>query len=327
MAQVVNEMIRGELTGRRNRLQLAVAESADGEFTRLLSEVDAALERLDKGSYGLCETCHDPIETDRLLADPIARFCLDHLTSSQQHALEEDLNLAVRIQRGLLPAAHLHHGGWEAAYHYEPMGAVSGDYCDLLPQEDGRLFFALGDVSGKGVAASMLMAHLNAMFRTLIPMDLPLQELLERASRVFCESTLPGHYATLACGWAFPSGELELCSAGHPPSLLVRKAGVTEVRTQGLPLGLFCQESFVPAKLALNPGEALLLYSDGLTEAEDPQGAEFGRERLSALAEGSYGLPPQGLVDACVKGARSHQKGAPKSDDLTVMAMRYGGAR
>ncbi len=327
MARVVNEMIRGELNGRRQQLQLAVAERPGGELERLLSEVDAALQRLDGDSYGLCETCHEPIETDRLMADPLARFCLDHLTSSEQRALEEDLTLAARIQRGLLPASPLRHGGWDVAYTYEPLGAVSGDYCDLLPQPDGRLFFALGDVSGKGVAASMLMAHLNAMFRTLIPMELPLGELLERASRVFCESTLPSHYATLVCGWALASGEVELCGAGHPPSLIVREDGVQETAAQGLPLGLFCQESFAPARLSLRPGDTLLLYSDGLTEAEDPGGAEFGRAGLSALAAKSRGLGPEGLVNACVKGARAHQKGAPRHDDLTVMAMRYGTGR
>jgi len=324
MAQVVSAMIREELNERRVQLKLAVAERPDDQLTRLLSEVDAALERLETGTYGLCEVCHDPIEAETLLADPLARFCIDHLTPSQQKALEEDLNLAAQIQRGLLPAAQLRHGGWEVAYRYEPLGAVSGDYCDLLPQPDGRLFFALGDVSGKGVAASMLMAHLNAMFRTLIPMDLPLEQLLERASRVFCESTLPTHYATLACGWAHPSGAVQLCSAGHPPSLLVRGAEISDVRTQGLPLGLFCQEEFAPATLALQPGETLLLYSDGLTEAEDPQEVGFGLERLRALAARNATLPPDGLVQACVHGARAHQKGAPKGDDLTVMAMRYG---
>lgn len=325
MVQVVNAMVREQLNDRRQQLQLAVAERADDQLIRLLSEVDAALGRLDAGSYGLCEVCHDPIEPETLLADPLARFCIDHLTPAQQRALEEDLRLAAKIQRGLLPAPDLRHGGWEVAYRYEPLGTVSGDYCDLLPQPDGRLFFAVGDVSGKGVAASMLMAHLNAMFRSLIPMDLPLEELLARASRVFCESTLPSHYATLACGWARPSGEVELCSAGHPPSLLVRPSGVEEIRAHGLPLGLFCQEDFAPARLTVRRGESLLLYSDGLTEAADLQEVEFGMDRLRALALQGAGLAPDALVAACLHSARAHQGAAPGADDLTVMALRFGG--
>jgi len=328
MPQVIQSMIRDELSSRRIKLERAVASaSEDGELTRLLSEVDAALERLQTGRYGLCETCHDPIETDRLMADPITRFCLDHLTSSEQKALQEDLDLAARIQKGLLPASGLRHGGWDVTYHYEPLGPVSGDYCDLLPKEDGRLFFALGDAAGKGVAASMLMAHLNAMFRTLIEVDLPLEDMLERASRVFCESTLPTHYATLTCGWARPSGELVICSAGHPPSILLAGRGATEVWAQGLPLGLFCQERFKPVSLALEPGDTLLMYSDGLTEARDAAGEEFGRERLLALAAESSALSPEKLVAACVRGARGHQKGAPRTDDLTVMALRWSPSR
>jgi sigma-B regulation protein RsbU (phosphoserine phosphatase) len=327
MPQVIQSMIRDELTSRRSRLERAVAVAGeDRELSRLLSEVDTALQRLEKGSYGLCETCHDPIEPDRLMADPLTRFCLDHLTSSEQKALEEDLDLAARIQKGLLPAPDLRHGNWEVAYHYEPLGPVSGDYCDLLPKEDGRLFFALGDAAGKGVAASMLMAHLNAMFRTLIEVDLPLEDMLERASRVFCESTLPTHYATLTCGWAQPSGELVICSAGHPPSILLRKSGASEVWAQGLPLGLFCQECFKPVNVTLEPGDALLLYSDGLTEARDAVGEEFGRERLRTLVEKSSGLSPRELVASCVRGARVHQKGAKRTDDLTVMAMRWSPA-
>lgn len=324
MPHVIQSMIRDELINRRVKLEGAVAAaSGDKALLRLLSEVDAALERLRTGSFGLCETCHDPIEPDRLMADPLTRFCLDHLTSSEQKALEEDLDLAARIQKGLLPASDLRHGGWEAAYHYEPLGPVSGDYCDLLPKEDGRLFFALGDAAGKGVAASMLMAHLNAMFRTLIALDLPLEDMLERASRVFCESTLPTHFATLACGWASPSGELVICSAGHPPSILLAKSGSKEVSARGLPLGLFCQESFEPVNLALEPGDTLLLYSDGLTEARDAADEEFGRERLMSLAASCFGRPPREVVDSCVHGSRDHQMGAPRTDDLTVMALRW----
>src|SRR6185369_2759205 len=112
------------------------------------------------GTYGYCEVCKDPIEADRLLADPILRFCIDHLTPAQQHDLQEDLKLAARIQKGLLPQA-ISFDGWEVCYHYEPAGVVSGDYCDLIPSQSGDLYFVVGDVSGKGVPASMLMAHLH----------------------------------------------------------------------------------------------------------------------------------------------------------------------
>src|SRR5207249_11064553 len=129
------------------------------------------------------------------------------------------LELASRIQRELLPKPDLHVDGWQVAYHYQPAGPVSGDYCDLIRAESGDMYFLVGDVAGKGVAAAMLMSHLSALLRTLISLGLPLDQLMERASRVFCESTLPMHYATLVCGRATRSGAMELCDAGHPPPL------------------------------------------------------------------------------------------------------------
>jgi sigma-B regulation protein RsbU (phosphoserine phosphatase) len=107
---------------------------------------------MDMGAYGLCETCHEPVEPERLVADPLLRFCISHLSAEQQEALQQDIELAVRIQTSLLPSRHLRSGGWEACYHYEAAGPVGGDYCDLIAPASGGMLFMIGDVSGKGVA-------------------------------------------------------------------------------------------------------------------------------------------------------------------------------
>ncbi len=311
-------IFRDQLLDRRRRLDSAPAAV---DVARLLKEVDEALSRIDVGAFGLCETCHDPVEADRLLADPLTRFCLDHLTPIEQRALEQDLELASRIQRGLLPSSETRYDGWDIAYHYEPAGPVSGDYCDLMCGRDGALYFALGDVAGKGVAAAMLMSHLSAMLRALVSVELPLAALMERASRVFSESTLPTHYATLVCGRASASGEVEICNAGHPPPLVVREQGITAIDATGLPIGMFSSERFSARAVHLAAGESLLLYSDGLLEAESPGGAEYGLERLSALAASGVRLAPSALVGACVRDVTAF-RGAKVSDDLTVMAIR-----
>jgi phosphoserine phosphatase RsbU/P len=314
-------IFRDQLLNRRRRLESAAASPAAGDVPRLLEEVDEALRRIDVGMFGLCETCREPVEADRLLADPLTRFCLDHLTPVEQRALEQDLALASRIQRGLLPKSETRYDGWDFAYHYEPAGPVSGDYCDLIYGSDGALYFALGDVAGKGVAAAMLMSHLSALLRTLISVGMPLEALMERASRVFCESTLPTHYATLVCGRASASGEVEICNAGHPPPLVLREQGITAIDATGLPIGMFSSERFSSRAVHLAPGESLLLYSDGLLEAESPGGAEYGLERLSALAASAVRLAPSAVVDACVRDVIAF-RGAKASDDLTVMAVR-----
>jgi sigma-B regulation protein RsbU (phosphoserine phosphatase) len=199
------------------------------------------------------------------------------------------------------------------AYHYEPAGIVSGDYCDLVTAESGDFYFILGDVTGKGVAASMLMVHLHAMFRTLIPMRLPLRELVERASRVFCESTLPTHYATL---------DVEVCNAGHLPPLLIGPGKVLPLDPTGLPLGAFCDEEFATSRIRVEPGEALLLYTDGLSEARDRNGRMYGNERIQGLAQGQHEKRPQDLIGFCLKDLSAFRKDVPAGDDLTIMAVR-----
>jgi sigma-B regulation protein RsbU (phosphoserine phosphatase) len=249
------------------------------------------------------------------------RLCLDHLTGPQQRALEQDLELAARIQAGLLPRPGIVAGGWRAEFHYEPAGTVSGDYCDLISAADGGLYFMLGDVSGKGVAASMLMAHLHAMFRTLSGVGLPLVQMVERASRVFCESTLASHYATLVCGCADNNGEVELCNAGHPAPLLVQGSDVRPIHATGLPLGMFCGEEFTSEKLRLEKGDLLFLFTDGLTEAQDERGIEFGIQPVIEVLRAQHSRSASGLVHSCVSEVSGYRSGRPVNDDLTLMAI------
>jgi phosphoserine phosphatase RsbU/P len=323
MATQLDDMMRNQLLQRRERLEAAtMAAPIHEDLSNLLQEVDAALERLSAGTFGLCEVCHDPIEPERLVADPVVRFCLDHLSPAQQRALEKDLELAARIQSGLLPKQVMSFDGWEASYHYEPAGTISGDYCDLVSVEGGDLYFTLGDVSGKGVAASMLMAQLHAMFRTLISVGLPLNQLVERASHVFCETTLPTHYATLVCGRASSSGEVELCNAGHLPPLLIHDREVTPIKATGLPVGVFCNQQFSSTRLKLVPDDILLLFTDGVSEAQNKAGDEYGMERISRLAGDNRAHAVKDLVGACLRDLSTFRAGAPRTDDLAIMAIR-----
>jgi len=313
--------VRDQLVDRRQKLEGAVATlGRDGDVMRLLQEVDAALSRIDHGVFGLCETCRDPIEPDRLLADPLARFCLDHLTPVEQRALQHDLDLASRIQRELLPKADVRLDGWEVAYHYQPAGPVSGDYCDLIPGHENQVYFLIGDVAGKGVAAAMLMSHLSAMLRTLVTIGLPLSQVMERASRVFCESTLPTHYATLVCGRATASGEIEVCNAGHPPPLLVHEGRIERLDATGLPIGMFCSERFSSRVVQLDHGDTLLFYTDGLVEAQNAAGVEYGIDRLAALTA-SGRRRPQAAVDACLHDLMAFRGAGGADDDLTILAI------
>jgi phosphoserine phosphatase RsbU/P len=314
--------LRTELEQRRERLHAALnSPAADDSVSQLLTAVDDALRRIDQGTFGLCETCHDSVEPERLLTDPLVRFCLDHLTNAEQRALESDLSLAANIQRALLPNPGLAPRGWDVRFHYQPAGMVSGDYCDLVETDRGLLFM-LGDVSGKGVAASMIMSHLHATFRSLAEASLPLDRMVEDANRIFCESTLAGQFATLVVGRAAHDGSVEFVSAGHLPLLHIHAHGVAPKDSTGVPLGMFCGARFPVHRLTLTHGDTVFLYTDGLTEALNRAGQEYGLQRIRALAARHVGKAPDGLISECLADLVSFGEGVKQTDDLTLLVVR-----
>jgi sigma-B regulation protein RsbU (phosphoserine phosphatase) len=254
-------------------------------------------------------------------ASSAKRLRLDALTKQERNVLEEDLQLVMEVQRGLLPQTNFAASGWHTSYCYEAAGLVSGDYCDVVDGGAAGLYFMVGDVCGKGVAASFLMAHLHATFRTLIPMELPVKVMLEQASRVLRATTLPMHYATLICGRAQANGTVEICNSGHPLPLLVRDGGVMIVEESGRPFGMFCEEEFSVAEVSLNPGESLVLYSDGVSEAVDIFGAEYGSNRLRQVVGDRHPMYPSALVAACREDVVSFCRGAERTDDLTIFVL------
>jgi sigma-B regulation protein RsbU (phosphoserine phosphatase) len=321
MADPLHLALRTQLLHRKKALAAAVAREPVAQFVELLHEVDAALNRLASGTYGICEVCHEPVEDQQLLADPLVRFCLDHLGPKEQAALERDLELAAQIQKRLLPKCDFGCNGWQVAYHYRPLGVVSGDYCDLVIGPEEQLYFMIGDVAGKGVAAAMLMANLSAIFRALIPLGLPLAELMERANRIFTGSTLPTQFATLTCGRAFAGGALELCSAGHVPALVITQDAVRSVDSNGLPIGLFAEQKFTTSVFQIDAGSSVVLFSDGVSEARVEE-EDYGYERIATAAMRSTGRTPAEILADCVRDLETFLGCAPLFDDQTLMVLR-----
>ncbi len=315
---------RKDLKRQQGRLRATLAERTDAKLERLLAEVEHALGQIDSGSYGICETCHDPIETTTLAADPLIRYCLDHLSEPERRRLESDLELATRVQSRLLPEPRLRVGGWEVAYRYEPMGPVGGDYCDVVRASGEDFFFFLGDVSGKGVATSLLAAQLHGLFRTLVALDLRFEAMVEHANRIFCENILSGHFATLVCGRASASGAVDFINAGHPSPVLVRAGQAVTLEAGGHPLGLFSDGGYHAERIELLPSDSLLLYTDGLSEAASPSSEEYGADRAARVAAGTH-ADAEPVVRACVADVAAFRSSAPREDDLTVMVLRRAG--
>jgi sigma-B regulation protein RsbU (phosphoserine phosphatase) len=315
--------VREQLLAGRARLTDVVGEAAGERMLQLLAEVDGALQRIDHGTFGVCEICHGTVEEERLRENPLARVCLDCLTPKQQRALEYDLELAAQIQKGLLPPADFCVENWDISYHYQPAGVVGGDYCDLIAGNDGELYFLMADVSGKGVAAAMLSANLRAVFRSLVPVGLSTGELMSRANRLFRQSALPMQYATLVCGKTSPAGDLEIVNAGHLPVLLSGCSKSARFESTNPPLGLFDDQEFIATTTKLEPGDTLVLYTDGISEAENDGGDEYGLERLQQLVAEHGSACPATLIDACKEHLSGFRGSRERFDDETLLAIQY----
>jgi sigma-B regulation protein RsbU (phosphoserine phosphatase) len=315
--------VREQLLAGRARLSEVVGENESERLLNLLEEVDSALHRIDHGTFGVCEICQGTVEDDRLRDNPLARVCLDCLTPKQQRALEYDLELAAQIQKGLLPPCDVAFPGWDISYHYQPAGVVGGDYCDLIGGNDGELHFVMADVSGKGVAAAMLSSNLRAIFRSLIPVGLSTAELMSRANQLFRQSALDTQYATMAFGKTTPAGDLEIVNAGHLPVMLASASGTKLLESTGHPLGMFDDQHFIAARTQMHAGDTLVLYTDGVSEAENDGGDEYGVARLQAVIEQHCGGCPTKLVDAFKQHLDGFRGRRERFDDETLLAIQY----
>jgi sigma-B regulation protein RsbU (phosphoserine phosphatase) len=237
--------------------------------------------------------------------------------------LQAQLDLARQVQLRLLPDRRCCISDWEVAFSYESAGFVSGDYVDLIPAGADAFYFALGDVSGKGVAASMLMSHLHATLRTLLPSNRTIEEVVTAASSTFCQSALPAQFATLVLGKADRSGNVELVNAGHNPVLLVEGADVEIIAAASLPLGMFCATDFTSVRRSVSAESTLFLYSDGITESTDDTGDEFDLNRLTDTLLQSRNRLPSELVETIQRTIIDFTDGAQPSDDRTMLALRW----
>jgi sigma-B regulation protein RsbU (phosphoserine phosphatase) len=320
---LVEERIRERLHAKREQLAELAVERNSEQLVDLLRRVDGVLSAIDVGDWGTCTVCHEAIREERLVEDPLVKICIECLSDEERQSLQRDLEAAARVQRSLLPPPRLAHDGWDVAFLWEPRGLVSGDHVDLVRAQrpDEPLHLLLGDVMGKGVAASFLQSHLHALFRATAAPDVPLGDLLARVNRLFFESTAGASYASMVAARLFPDGRVELANAGHPRPLLADARGVRPVEGSGFPLGLFATGSYGTRELVLQPGETLLVYTDGFTEAMVGD-EEFGVGRAAAALRRAAKLAPDALLGAVRGEMDAFLDGHPRNDDLTLLALR-----
>jgi serine phosphatase RsbU (regulator of sigma subunit) len=245
------------------------------------------------------------------------------LNANEQRALEQDIDLAGRMQQILLPKNNFVMNNWQIYYHYQAAGPVSGDYCDVveLKDEQRNMLAIVGDVSGKGIAASMLMMHLHAMFHSMIEFNFSVNKLVERANRLLCESTLSSHYSTLICSRLSVDGGIEMCNAGHCPPFLFQDGLVQKIEATGLPIGLLSEGQYAVKNYKLKPGESIFFYSDGLSEAQK-EGEEYGIDRIGEILNQFQNLSAAQLVGMVLEDLSSFLDGDTRNDDLTIMVVK-----
>jgi phosphoserine phosphatase RsbU/P len=293
-----------------------------------IRSIDGALVKADCGTLGTCQVCCERVETRLLEMDYTACVCLDHLTELEQRQLESELELSQEVQRALLPQQPPDIPGVEISAFSRPAQILGGDMFDFLQYRDGAPAIVIGDVAGHGVSAGLLMASVQAALRTVIPESTSPDEALGRINRFFSHNIRFTTFVTLFLARPDLDNRILFYSnAGHNPPLLYSAkhagaGGIAWLRPTGAAIGLV--EDFRPglASLQLTPGDVLLLYTDGITEALDDQGQPFGEDGLAGVMQQSSGLTASEIAQRLWSALQDHIGSAPLADDATLVAAR-----
>ncbi|HVN33201.1 MAG TPA: PP2C family protein-serine/threonine phosphatase [Thermoanaerobaculaceae bacterium] len=235
--------------------------------------------------------------------------------------VRDELEVARQLQRDLLPSTAPDLPGYRIAHSYRTANEIGGDYYDFLPLPDGRFVLVIGDASGHGMAAGLLMAIANAALKLAIEVDPSPERVAALLNRVLCRTGDRRAFMSLFYGLLTPAtGQLEYVCAGHPFPLLRRASGeVEELGRGGLPLGIREVVELARAQVTLAPHDLLVLYSDGLPEAVNVTGEAFGFETLRTLIRTE--AEPQAIHDRFLRALTTHIAGEPLTDDVSIVVV------
>ena len=247
--------------------------------------------------------------------------------------LKRELETARAIQVRLLPTSEPVVTGFQVVGASIPSREIGGDYFDFLAQGDDEIGIAIGDVSGKGMPAALLMSNLQASLHGQVLHPGTVSGVVERVNDLMVKSTDPHMFATFFYGLLnVPNATFTCTNAGHNPPILLRASGeIEELTTGGLLLGMLGEQVYQQDTVSLAPGEVIVLYTDGITEAvgpaadEDDYDAMFGEEALYEVLRRNRHLPAAGIKDAILDAVSSHTSGVTQSDDITLVVIRRQG--
>ena len=264
----------------------------------------------------------DTLSAEAALAIENARLYRETLDKAKY---EQELKVAAAIQQSLLPIANREGAFFSTAAASIACRAVGGDFYDYVDLTTSQFGFIVGDVAGKGSPAALLAAAVLGMFSAEATYQASAAPLMARLNRGLFRRAIEARFLTSFYGMLSPDGSFTYCNAGHNAPLLVTAAGIRRLETGGVVLGLFDHAQFEEETLRLQPGDLIVLFSDGVTEAMNSESEEFTDDRLIACANAHLGETPQQVLDALLADVHAFCAGEPQSDDVTAVLVRYNG--
>jgi len=270
---------------------------------------------------------------DRQILDALAADAASILDNArlvererERQRLEQEINIARDIQQALLPKNFKDYPHLAVSGVNFPCLSVGGDYFDVFPLDEKRTAFLLADVSGKGLGAALLTTMLQGALSGMTLGTDPARTF-NHVNRFLCDHAEVGRYATMFFGILDVAGKLEFINAGHPSPILMRQGRAEEAFTEGsFPVGLVPEAEFATATLQLEPNDTLFLFSDGVTEAMDPDEQLYGVPRLVEVLQGKTDLPLDEIQKTVLESVENFARGARQADDVTMLVVRYRAA-
>jgi sigma-B regulation protein RsbU (phosphoserine phosphatase) len=237
--------------------------------------------------------------------------------------MQEDLRAAYKLQSVLLPRAVPHFPGLEASLRLRPAREITGDLYDFFEQGGEYSLIAFGDVSGKGAAAALYGALVSGLLRILAPRRQSPSKLMKLLNETLLERKVDAQYATLLLiHWNSATKVLTMSNAGSLPPRIVRGGELIDIKLEGVPLGLLDEREYDEVQFQTQPGDLILLHSDGIEDQLGPDGNDFGRERLSARLKKSSQLATQDVLQAIFNDIDKFRLSSPLTDDQTLIALK-----
>jgi phosphoserine phosphatase RsbU/P len=265
----------------------------------------------------------DTLSAEAALAIENARLYREALDKAK---FEQEMKVAASIQQALLPPGNRQGAFFSAAAASVACRAVGGDFYDYVDLPTHQFGFIVGDVAGKGSPAALLASAVLGMFSSEATYQTGAAPLMGRLNTGLFRRAIEARFLTSFYGILGPDGALTYCNAGHNAPLLVSRSGIRRLECGGVVLGLFEQALYEEETVTLQPGDLIILFSDGVTEAMNPAMEEFSDDRLLDCANKHRGQPPQEVLDALLADVKEFCADATQSDDITVVMVRYNGA-